>query len=159
MLRKKGKALLKENIYIQGEFLNRNQPRGFNMTSTDKGLLTIRIGLGLLFVLAGFGKLTGIMGPGISGFSGMVFGSVILAWIIALGEVLGGVALWLGYLTKWASAGLAIIILGALFKVHFPAFDAAAPMTVIMVLVHIVVLTSLLGLMFAGAGSYGMSKE
>ena len=38
----------------------------------DMGLLILRLGLGLLFLLAGFGKLTGILGPGISGFAGMV---------------------------------------------------------------------------------------
>jgi uncharacterized membrane protein YphA (DoxX/SURF4 family) len=46
------------------------------MSNKDNGLLAIRIGVGLLFIIAGFGKLTGILGPGISGFSGMVFGSV-----------------------------------------------------------------------------------
>tara|TARA_Y100000034_G_C6791451_1_gene354404 strand:+ start:259 stop:648 length:390 start_codon:yes stop_codon:yes gene_type:complete len=129
------------------------------MSNKDNGLLAIRIGVGLLFIIAGFGKLTGILGPGISGFSGMVFGSVILAWVVALAELLGGVAVLTGFKTKCASWGLAIIVLGALFKVHFPAFDASAPMTVIGVFMHLSLLATLIGLGLAGSGSHAVKAD
>ena len=129
------------------------------MKNTNYGLLSIRIGLGLLFLLAGFGKLTGIMGPGIQGFSAMVWGSVIVAWVIALAELLGGLALLIGFKTRLASAGLGIIIIGALFMAHFPALDTSQPMTVINLLMHISLLTTLIGTMFAGAGQYSIDKE
>ena len=128
-------------------------------SNTDHGLLVIRIGAGVLFTLAGFGKLTGIMGPGIDGFSGMVFGSVILAWVIALAELLGGLALLLGFLTKWASAGLALIIAGAIFMAHIPAFDASAPMTVMNLFMHTSLLLTLVGLALSGSGSHAIKAD
>ena len=129
------------------------------MSNTDNGLLAIRIGVGILFIIAGFGKLTGIMGPGITGFSGMVFGSVILAWVVALAELLGGIAVLIGFKNKLASWGLAIIVLGALIKVHLPAFDASAPMTVIGVFMHLSLLTTLIGLALAGSGSHAVKAD
>jgi putative oxidoreductase len=41
---------------------------------------------------------------------------VLIAW----GELLGGVAMLLGVLTRLAAVGLAVIMLGAIVKVHWP---------------------------------------
>lgn len=38
--------------------------------------------------------------------------------LVGLGELLGGVALILGFLTRWAGAGLSLIMAGALTIVH-----------------------------------------
>lgn len=129
------------------------------MKHHDYGLLITRIGLGLLFVIAGFGKITGNLGPGIQGFSGMVWGSVLLAWIIALVELVGGISLLVGKWTTYAGWALAIVILGALFLVHFPAFNAKDPMTVINVFVHIALLGSLVGIALTGPGACSMAKD
>ncbi len=112
----------------------------------DAGLRIIRIGLGLLFLFAGFGKITGKLGPGIAGFAPMVWGSLLVAWLIALGEFFGGISLLINKWTKYSTVWLSVIILGAILMVSLPGFSAADPMTLIKLLEDVVVLTSLLGL-------------
>jgi putative oxidoreductase len=128
------------------------------MKCDNTGLFMIRLGLGILFVFAGFGKLTGVFGPGIKGFSGMVWGSLFLAWIIALGELLGGISLLTGVWTKYSTIGLSIIMLGAIFMASIPGLDSANPMTLISLLSNVVILTSLLGVMFMGPGKCCIKK-
>jgi len=129
------------------------------MKNKNAGLLVLRIGLGILFLIAGFGKMTGIAGLGIDGFSGMVFGSVLLAWIIALGEFLGGISLLVGVWTRYSTIGLSVIMLGALFMVSIPGFDASAPMTVIELFLNLNVLTALIGVTLIGTGTCSIKPE
>jgi len=82
-----------------------------------------------------------------------------VALLVALGELLGGLALLTGTLTRWASLGLMVIILGAIVMVSIPGFDAAKPMTVIKLLQDLVVFTGLLALSFTGAGSYSVDEK
>jgi len=125
----------------------------------DVGLLMLRLGLGLLFLLAGFGKLTGILGPGIAGFAGMVWGMTWLAVLIGAGELLGGLGLLTGTLTTWAAAGLAVIMAGAIFLVSLPGFDAANAMTLIKLLEDVVVFTGLLAVCFLGPGEFSVDER
>ena len=89
----------------------------------------IRWGLGLLFVWGGLSKLFGILGgPGLSGFSGMLQSigfeflggaSIVLAVIIAVVELVGGLALIVN--KKFVHASyvlLALVMLVALVLVH-----------------------------------------
>lgn len=122
---------------------------------TDYGLLITRIGFGLLFFLAGLGKIIG----GIPGFAEIMKLPVFLAWIIALGELFGGVALLIGFLTRWAGAGLSIIMIGAIFLVYLPAFDMANPMSVTNLLIHIALFAALVGLAFSGSGRYAVKAD
>ena len=129
------------------------------MANKDAGLLTIRLGLGLLFLIAGLGKLIGApLGPGIAGFSGMVWGSVVLAWLIALGELVGGISLFLGKGMKYATIWLAIIMVGAIFIASIPSVASGQPMALIGLLSNIVILTGVVGLMMTGPGSISMDK-
>ncbi len=68
----------------------------------DTGLLALRITLGVIFLVHGTKKLDGKMG----GF--MTF--------IGVAETAGGLAIFLGFLTAWAALGIAIIMLGAMYK-------------------------------------------
>ena len=125
----------------------------------DTGLLILRIGLGILFLFSGFGKLTGILGPGISGFAAMVYGSLILAWLVALGEFFGAISLLTGIWTKWSTIWLSVIMLGAIFIVNIPALsDLNNPMGFGGLLMNLSVLTSLLALMLTGPGQYSFGK-
>jgi putative oxidoreductase len=79
----------------------------------DVALLVGRIAIAVLFIPAGFGKLTGIGGAGISGFTQYlttrgVPAPGILAWLAALTEFLGGIALALGLKTRLT----ALIVIG-----------------------------------------------
>ena len=129
------------------------------MYNEDYGLFVLRLGLGLLFLLAGFGKLTGILGPGIEGFAGMVWGMTWLAVLIGAGELLGGIGLITGTLTKWAAGGLMIIMAGAIVLVAFPSFDAANPATLIKLLEDVVVFTGLLTLVLSGPGELSFDEK
>lgn len=95
----------------------------------DKALLVLRIVAGIVFVLHGWGKLTG--NPSIEMFAGMVGGlgfpmPMFFAWVVALTEFVGGLALILGVLVRPAAILLSIVMLVALFmvkKMTFPAAD------------------------------------
>lgn len=97
--------------------------------ATDKALLAIRVVAGLVFLMHGYGKLTG--NPSIEMFSGMLAGmgipmSMFFAWLVALLEFLGGIALILGVFVRPFGALLAINMLVALTmakKLKFPAGD------------------------------------
>jgi len=88
------------------------------------GPLVIRVVLGVIFIAHGSQKLFGAFGgPGIKGVAGFVTNlgmapGILWAWILALTEFVGGIALILGLFTSIASAGLIIAMLVAIIKVH-----------------------------------------
>lgn len=83
------------------------------------GLLLVRLALGVVFLAHGYQKLF-IMGVG---NVGMFFEQVGLpaplffAWVVALVEFFGGIAVLLGIFTRWAALGLAITMVVAIFTV------------------------------------------
>jgi len=113
----------------------------------DVGLLIIRLTFGLLFVMAGLGKFMSSMGPGLDKFSMMVGGSMILAVVIGVLELLGGLALISGFMARQAGVILSFIMVGAIVLVHGPAGDK------IQILIHIALIGALLGISFIGAGN------
>ena len=48
----------------------------------------------------------------------------VLVWVAIVIEVIGGLAMLLGFKTRWAAAVLAIFCLVTAFAVHLPAGDA-----------------------------------
>lgn len=97
----------------------------------DCALLVLRLALGIIFVIHGYGKLFG-NAPGMEAFTGMVAGlgfpaPALFAYIAALTEFLGGIAMILGIFTKPASVLLAIVMLvawGGVKKFNLPKGDA-----------------------------------
>lgn len=95
----------------------------------DKALLIIRIVAGIVFAMHGWGKLTG--NPSLEMFGGMVGGlgfpmPMFFAWVVALTEFLGGIALILGIFVRPAAVLLSIVMLvafGMVKKFAFPAAD------------------------------------
>lgn len=89
----------------------------------DAGLALLRVIVGAVFMAHGAQKLFVFGLDGVSGgFAqmGIPFAAVA-APAVALGELLGGLALVSGLLTRVAAAGLSVIMLGALFSVHLAA--------------------------------------
>jgi putative oxidoreductase len=85
------------------------------------GVLVGRVLMGLLFLLAGYNKLTGE--GGVSGFAGMLTGMemplpMLLAWVVVAIEIVGGAALILGYRVGLAAGVLAIFTLLTVVLVH-----------------------------------------
>ena len=86
----------------------------------DEAYALLRVVTGFMFFMHGYTKFK--MGVGaIVGF----FGSIgvplagIVAPVVVYGEMIGGVMLILGFCTHWVSKLNIIIILGAIFFVHF----------------------------------------
>ncbi len=78
--------------------------------------LFLRIGLGVIFIYHGFGK---VFGAGTSlGTAWNPSLPTVIQVLVAWGEFIGGLAILSGFLTGAASAGIIIIMLGAIFTVH-----------------------------------------
>ena len=94
-------------------------------------LLIGRVAIGILYLPSGFGKLTGIHGPGLQGFAHYLAGKGVpgpaIAWavIAAVVEFFGSAALVLGLQTRLAAALLVAFTLIAALLAH--PFWAAAP--------------------------------
>jgi putative oxidoreductase len=83
-----------------------------------------RLALGIIFIAHGAQKVLGVWGgPGWSGsiqFLGQMGIPPALAIIAMLTELLGGIAIILGLLTRLAALGLTINMLVAAYMVHLP---------------------------------------
>ena len=119
---------------------------------TNLGLMALRVSLGLSFVIIGWGKLNGLEGT-----SGMLEGlgfpaAGFFAWVLALTEFLGGLALIFGVYIRLAAKLLAIAMLVALFAVHVPGpfKEAMSAFTF---------LGSSLAIMFLGGGDWQLMKD
>ncbi len=93
------------------------------------GLLALRIAIGVIFILHGYGKLFGDA-PGMEMFTGMVAGlgfpaPALFAYAAALSEFLGGIAILLGVATRVFSVLIGIVMLVALIGVKKFAFPMA----------------------------------
>lgn len=88
----------------------------------DEAFLLLRVVTGFSFLYHGWSKVFGEMG--VAGFAGMLDGlgvpaATLVSYLVAYGELLGGAALILGFLTHWVSKMYVVIMLGAIFLVHF----------------------------------------
>jgi putative oxidoreductase len=81
-------------------------------------LITGRILLALMFILAGWGKLADISGTaGYIASGGLPFASAI-AVIVGLLELLGGLAIAVGFQARWAALALGLFTLAASVLFH-----------------------------------------
>jgi putative oxidoreductase len=83
------------------------------------GLFAIRAALGTMFIAHALLKYFVFTIPGFSQFLGMIGLPSALAWPIFLAELLGGVAILVGFYGRWVSAALLPVLLGAL-AIHAP---------------------------------------
>lgn len=86
-------------------------------TTARYGLVILRIVLGIAFVIHGWGKLSGGVG-GVAGFFGGMLGipaPELMAWVVTIVELVGGILLIVGALTQIAGILLALDMLGAIF--------------------------------------------
>lgn len=77
-------------------------------------LLLLRLIVGSVFIWAGYAKWFIWSAP----MEGMTPMMINLTKLLSIVEPLGGIALILGFLTRWAGAGLAIIMTGSLYFVY-----------------------------------------
>jgi putative oxidoreductase len=87
-------------------------------TLQNLALLLLRIVVGAVFLWAGHAKW--FVWSGVpEGMPGMTPAMVNLTKLLSIVEPLGALALLLGFLTRWAATGLAIIMTGSLYFVYF----------------------------------------
>lgn len=129
---------------------------------SEYAAVPLRIGLGAIFVVHGAQKLFGWFGG-----SGLESTADFLAshgltpgpfWAVVggIGEFAGGLALLLGFLTRWAAIGLAVRTLVALVAVNAPAGFPAAQGGVEFPLV---LLAGLFALTCTGAQHYAVDAQ
>src|SRR3989344_4863600 len=81
----------------------------------------LRVTIGLMFVFAGLGKVTGIEGV-VGMLSGLGFpAAAFFAWILALSELIFGALVFVGYKMKYAAWPLAFVLLVAEILVVIPS--------------------------------------
>ena len=137
------------------------------------GLLVLRLALAAVFVAHGGNKLFGLfggpgIGPGGLSSTAAFFGVVglntpfVLAVFDALLELVGGVLLVFGFLTRWVSIALAVSMGVAIWKVHAPwGFFLnwmAAPDRGQGMEYSIVLIAALVCLAFAGGGDVSIDE-
>lgn len=121
---------------------------------THLSYLAARVLLALLFVLAGLGKLSDV--AGFTGF--MVSGGVpaFLAWPVILLEILGGLAVLVGFQTRLVALALAAfcVLSGLLYH-----FDPADQMQMTMLLKNLGLAGGFLLLAQTGAGAWSVDAR
>lgn len=126
------------------------------------GPLALRIGIGVVYFVHGIGKLFAI-GPaavGVTGFTGFL-GSLgvpapaLFAWIVTLVEVVGGLAILLGVLTRYAAALVAVDALVATLIYHAPNGFVVTQNGFEFTLVNFF---AALALVATGAGAYSLER-
>lgn len=92
-------------------------------TQLDAGLLVLRLATGLVFVMHGYQKFFQFTIPGTTQAFTQMGAPVpsLSAPLVAGVELIGGLLLILGLLTRWAGAALAINMLVAIMLVHIGA--------------------------------------
>jgi putative oxidoreductase len=83
------------------------------------GLFALRAALGLMFIAHALLKYVVFTIPGFAGFLGQLGYPAALAWPIFLAELLGGVAILVGFYGRWVQIALLPVLAGA-FLVHAP---------------------------------------
>jgi len=92
----------------------------------DVALLLLRIGVGIIFIYAGWGKLTGI--ENVQGFFGNIGIPLpgLMAWVVAIVEFVGGIMVLAGAYIRIPAILLAIIMVVAILTTKlgepFPAY-------------------------------------
>lgn len=83
------------------------------------GALALRVALGVMFIAHAYLKLVIFTPAGFTGYLGQVGLPGFLAWPIMLAELFGGLAILLGFYSRYVSLLLVPLLLGAL-SVHAP---------------------------------------
>ena len=85
----------------------------------EVGALILRVVLGITFFVHGFVKFQGGIENQVGWFSSIGLPG-FLAYVVAIIELVGGFALFIGFGTKIVSVLLAILMIGATVKVRLP---------------------------------------
>jgi putative oxidoreductase len=98
--------------------VNSNVPEPMQISTA---LLLLRIAAALTFLYNGFSILFGAFsGPGPVRFAASHHWPLVIAYLVGLAEVGGGLAVLSGILFRFGAACIFVVMLGAIFLVHLP---------------------------------------
>ena len=125
-------------------------------STASLGILVGRVLLSILFIFAGFGKLTAISAT--AGWFGSIGLPVptVTAVVVGLVELLGGLAILVGYQTRIAAIVVALFTLGATVVAHL---DFSDQMQVLMLQKNLAIAGGLLILAVVGAGALSVDAR
>lgn len=130
------------------------------MNSTLQNTATIagRVFLGLLFVVSGFGKITGFAGTAaFMASKGMPMAEVLLVGAIVV-EFVGGLMLVAGFKARWAALAIAAFLVPTTLIFHNPlGADGAAQMT--QFLKNLSILGGMLYVAAFGPGAWSVDRR
>ncbi len=119
----------------------------------DVALLLLRIGVGLIFIVAGWGKLTGIENT--AGFFDNIGipMPVVMAWVVAIVEFAGGIMVLAGLYMRIPALLLAVIMVVAILTTKLDADNIFRAMRL-----DLVLLLMSLSLFITGSGKISLNS-
>jgi putative oxidoreductase len=129
-----------------------------SITPQSNGLATLvaRVFLSILFILAGFSKLTAISGTA-GYFAGLGLPvPTVTAVLVGLVEFVGGLAILVGFQTRIAAAIVALCTIGATLVAHM---NFAEGMNALMAQKNLAIAGGLILLALQGAGSISIDAK
>jgi putative oxidoreductase len=122
----------------------------FPWVNNDTGLLLLRIGVGVIFIMTGWMKISNL--PLTVGYFSSLGFSSFWAYLVTLVEFLGGIAVLLGVgvYTRVSAKLLSIVMLVAMFVLHSNFQLLMTPFLMFFVTAS---------LMFTGPGKYSVWRE
>ena len=123
-------------------------------------MLLGRILIAIVFIPAGLSKFGAIEGTaGYISAMGLP-GGTLLAWAAAIFEVVAGVAILVGFQTKWAAAALAVFCVFTGYVFHYAASAGGTDqMQMIMFFKNLGLAGGLLAFVTAGAGAWSVDAQ
>jgi putative oxidoreductase len=133
------------------------------MNDSYKAYISVvgRILLALMFILAGFGKLTNVSGTAGYIASGGLPAPALLAVVVGLFEILGGIALVVGYRVRVAGFLLALFTVAAsvIFHAYWSAPAAQQFVTQLLFMKNMSVAGGMLLISALGAGPLSLDAR
>ena len=132
-----------------------------NSTLQNSAALAGRILLALIFIISGYGKITGFTGTAAYMASkGLPFASVLLVLTILI-ELGGGALIAIGWKARWAAAVTFLFLIPVTLVFHNPlGLDAAqAQEQMIQLLKNLSIMGGMLGLFAFGSGGYSLDAK
>ncbi len=124
-----------------------------NPTQNSAIILISRVFLSILFILAGWSKLTGLDGTA-QYFSALNLPlPMVTAVIVGLIEFVGGLAILIGFKTRIAAAIVGLFTLGAILVAHMDFSDG---LNVMMAQKNLAIAGGLFLLIVTGAGAFSV---
>jgi putative oxidoreductase len=118
----------------------------------DLAILLLRIGVGVIFIVAGWSKLTGIEGTqGFFESSGIPLPG-IMAWVVAIVEFVGGLMVLTGTYIRVPAVLLACVMIGALLFVKLDSGFGAMRLDIMLLLTS-------LALFVFNSGKYSVDNK